>query len=133
MPLGTFLKLHWDRAVAVVLAVIGAMLVITGWAGISGTPYAAEQLPYIMSSGVGGLFLLGAGATLWLSADLRDEWRKLDSVDEALRALGREPEEGVDGIVDIEGAAPAASDRMPDQHRGRSLAAVSGSAEVDGR
>ena len=25
------------------------------------------------------------GATLWLSADLRDEWRKLDSIEEALR------------------------------------------------
>jgi hypothetical protein len=27
-----------------------------------------------------GLFALALGATLWLSADLRDEWRKLDDI-----------------------------------------------------
>jgi hypothetical protein len=33
-----------------------------------------------------GLFLLGAGVMLWLSADMRDEWRKLDSIDQHLAA-----------------------------------------------
>jgi hypothetical protein len=52
--------------------------------GVSGTAYPADQLPYIISGGVGGIFLLGLGAMMWLSADLRDEWRKLDRIDENL-------------------------------------------------
>jgi hypothetical protein len=39
-------------------------------------------MPYIASGGLGGIFLLGLGSTLWLSADLRDEWRKLDELGE---------------------------------------------------
>ena len=31
------------------------------------------------------MFLLGVGAMLWLSADLRDEWRKLDRIEQAIR------------------------------------------------
>jgi hypothetical protein len=38
-----------------------------------------------------GLFLLGLGALLWLSADLRDEWRKLDAIDRHLLEGGRLP------------------------------------------
>ena len=45
----------------------------------------AQQIPYIISGGIGGLFLLGLGAMLWLSADLRDEWRKLDAIERQLR------------------------------------------------
>ena len=59
---------------------------------MSGSPYAAAQLPYIISGGIGGIFLLGVGATLWLSADLRDEWRKLDCIEEALRERQGETE-----------------------------------------
>jgi hypothetical protein len=31
-----------------------------------------------------GVFLLGLGGVLWLSADLRDEWRKLDRIERRL-------------------------------------------------
>jgi hypothetical protein len=62
----------------------GVVVLIIGWVGVSGTEYPAAQLPYIISGGVGGIFLLGLGAMLWLSADLRDEWRKLDRIDENL-------------------------------------------------
>jgi hypothetical protein len=67
-----------------VCTVIGGTLLLVGWIGVSGTPYLAEQVPYIISGGVGGVFFLGIGATLWISADLRDEWRKLDRIEEAL-------------------------------------------------
>jgi hypothetical protein len=30
------------------------------------------------------MFLLGTAAMLWLSADLRDEWRKLDRIEKAI-------------------------------------------------
>jgi hypothetical protein len=80
-----WLRLQWDRALAWVLVGAGAIALIIGWVGVSGTAYAAAQLPYIISGGMGGIFLLGGGATLWLSADLRDEWRKLDRIEEALQ------------------------------------------------
>jgi hypothetical protein len=87
MDFGKWLRVEWDRAVSVGCMVLGAVCLLVGWFGISRTPYPAEQLPYILSSGIGGVFLLGLGATFWLSADLRDEWSKLDSIDESLRAL----------------------------------------------
>ncbi len=74
------LRAHWDRALALGLTVVGVVLLVVGYYRISDTPYPAEQLPLLMSAGVGSLFLLGIGATLWLSADLRDEWHKLDEL-----------------------------------------------------
>jgi hypothetical protein len=85
MDTARWLRLQWDRLLAWALVVAGAIALIAGWIGVSGTAYSAEQLPYIISGGIGGIFLLGVGATLWLSADLRDEWRKLDRIEEALR------------------------------------------------
>jgi hypothetical protein len=87
MELGKWLRVEWDRAVSVGCMVLGAVCLVVGWLGISRTPYPAEQLPYILSGGIAGVFLLGLGATFWLSADLRDEWSKLDSIDESLQAL----------------------------------------------
>ena len=75
-----------DRVAGYTLIALGALLLVLGYAGVSGSPYVAEGLSYIMSGGIGGLFMLGAGTTLLISADLHDEWRKLDRVEEALRA-----------------------------------------------
>ena len=84
MNLMPLLRAQWDRALAIGLAVVGFIVLIVGWFGVSGTPYLAEQLPYIIGNGLGGLFLLGVAAVLWLSADLNDEWRKLDRIEQAL-------------------------------------------------
>ena len=73
---------QWDRVGAVVLVVAGALALLFGWLGISDAVLPSEQLPYLLSGGLVGVFLLGLGATLWLSADLRDEWRKLDRLEE---------------------------------------------------
>jgi len=87
MELGKWLRLGWDRAVAVVLVLVGAAVIFAGWIGVSGEAYPAKQLPFMMSGGVGGMFLLGVGALLWLSGDLRDEWNKLDHIEDALNRL----------------------------------------------
>ena len=47
----------------------------------------AAQIPYILSGGVLGIILVGIGATGWLSADLRDEWRKLDDLEGLLTQI----------------------------------------------
>lgn len=92
-----WLRLEWDRVGAWVLVVAGVVLLLVGYFKVSGTVYPAEQLPYVISAGVGGLFALGLGCTLWLSADLRDEWRKLDRIESSINAGGR---------PDLTGAGP---------------------------
>lgn len=85
MDLKTVLRAQWDRATAIACTALGVIFLLVGWLGVSDTPFLAEQAPYILSGGVGGVFLLGVGATLWISGDLRDEWRKLDRIEAALR------------------------------------------------
>jgi hypothetical protein len=76
----TFLKTQWDRTAGVVSVVAGAVVLLLGWIGVSNTGYVSEQLPYIVSGGLFGVFLLAVGGLLWLSADLRDEWRELRAI-----------------------------------------------------
>ncbi|HEV7863891.1 MAG TPA: hypothetical protein VGR20_14360 [Acidimicrobiia bacterium] len=80
---------QWDRVAAIAFGIAGALAVVLGWVGASQALYPAKQLPYIVSGGVGGLLLIAAMATAWLSADLRDEWRKLDRVEAELVTLNR--------------------------------------------
>jgi len=80
-----FLRRQWDRVAAWGCVVVGAMALLIGWMGISDTPFAAEQIPFVISGGIGGVFFLGVGAMLWISADLHDEWRKLDEIEAVLR------------------------------------------------
>lgn len=75
---------NWDRVAGWALVIAGGIALIIGWVGMSGTSFPADQLPYMMSGGVGGMFLLGLGSTLLLSGDLRDEWHKLDRIEQAL-------------------------------------------------
>jgi hypothetical protein len=84
MDLMTWLRAEWDRVLGFTLIAIGAVLLVLGYIGVSNSPYVAEQVAYIVSGGLGGLFLLGSGATLLILADLHDEWRKLDRVEALL-------------------------------------------------
>ncbi|MCW2614455.1 MAG: hypothetical protein JWN08_1449 [Frankiales bacterium] len=86
MGVKTFVLVQWDRVFAWVAVALGLLVLLIGWLGVSRSAFVFEQLPYVVSGGVGGLFLLGVGAMMWLSADLRDEWRKLDALEVALLA-----------------------------------------------
>jgi hypothetical protein len=79
-----YLREQWDRVAAVVAVTVGALMLLLGWVGVEGKIYLGQQMPYVVSGGLGGIFVLGIGAVLWLSADMRDEWRKLDDVDATL-------------------------------------------------
>jgi len=79
----SWLRVQWDRVGAIGAAFAGLAALALGWVGVSGTPHIAEQLPYFISGGLVALFFLGLAVALWLSADLRDEWREL----RALRLL----------------------------------------------
>jgi hypothetical protein len=95
---------QWDRVGAVVLVVAGALALLFGWLGISDAVLPSEQLPYLLSGGLVGVFLLGLGATLWLSADLRDDWRKLDRLEELVSG---QADVAVDQPVEANGASAA--------------------------
>ncbi|HEX3605015.1 MAG TPA: hypothetical protein VH134_03755 [Candidatus Dormibacteraeota bacterium] len=87
----TILRSEWDRAAALGALALGVAAMVNGWVGVSGTAYSAEQMPYIVGGGLVGIFLLGVAAVLWLSADLRDEWRKLADLDDRLVRLEGRP------------------------------------------
>ena len=83
MSVMKWIRNQWDRVAAVGLMVAAALAMLAGWLGVSRSAYPAESMPYIVSGGFFGLLLIGIAAVLWLSADLRDEWRKLDSIEQA--------------------------------------------------
>lgn len=85
MKWGTWLRAEWDRVAGYGLVGLGALLVLLGYLGVRNTPFVAEQMAYLASGGIGGLFCLGFGVGLLLTADLHDEWRKLDRIEAELR------------------------------------------------
>jgi hypothetical protein len=99
MNLSTFIRSQADRVAAVLATAGGAIALLVGWLRISSFVYPAQQIPVVVSGGLTGLFLIGLGAALWLSADLRDEWRKLDRIEDELRAQRH--------LLETAGAAPA--------------------------
>jgi hypothetical protein len=92
-----WLRKNPDRVGAWLAILLGAVVLFIGWQGASTTEYPAEQLPYILSGGIGGVLLVGVGATLLISADLRDEWRKLDRIERHLAPADDASDELADG------------------------------------
>src|SRR5256885_158464 len=101
MNLGNWMRLAWDRAAAGLLIAAGGGGPGPGGGGVSGEAFPAKQLPYLISGGIAGVFVLGVGTLCWLSADMRDEWTKLDRIESALNRLADS------GLVDSDGARPA--------------------------
>ncbi len=81
-----YVRTQWDRSGAIVAIALGLLVLLLGWLGTSDTKYVAQQIPYVMSGGLLAIMLLTIGAVLWISADLRDEWRELSEQGEVLLA-----------------------------------------------
>jgi hypothetical protein len=109
-----WIRLQWDRALALAATLAGVILLVIGWNDVSSTAYVAKQIPYVVSAGLGGIAALIVGGTLWLSADLRDEWRALDRLED-----GQEKNEGM--IADL-------TDRLHALEAGRPSVASNGTA-----
>jgi hypothetical protein len=99
MEVMTALRTQWDRIGAIVAVIVGLVSLLLGYLGVSDTEYIVKQMPYIISNGLFGLFMLGIGTALWLSADLRDEWRELRALRIAVN------EHGIAARTDDEGTA----------------------------
>jgi hypothetical protein len=75
---------EWERTLAVLLVILGLLAFLNGWLGLSDKGLVTQQVPYVVSGPLLGIFLLGVSATLWLSADMHDEWVKLDRLQETV-------------------------------------------------
>ena len=111
MGILTWLRVQWDRAAAGAAFLAGLVALGLGWLGISDSLYVVEQLPYLISGGLVGLFLLGFGAVMWISADLRDEWRELRGLRELHTERLPRITERVDAELARERRAAASSGR----------------------
>lgn len=100
----TWLRAEWDRFLAWGLLATGAALLVIGAVRVADHRYLADQLSFIMSAGLGGLGCIGFGTGLLLSADLHDEWRRLDQLE---MLLGETPARAGLLAIDVEPEAEA--------------------------
>ena len=74
-----------------ILLPLGFVFIVLGWQGASHTPYAAEQMPYLISGGLLGLGLVFAGGFLyfayWLTQLVYAVRRNTSATVEALQKL----------------------------------------------
>lgn len=115
MEILTLLRAQWDRALAVGAALLGLVLLILGWIGVSGESLVGKQMPFIMSGGIGGIIVVAIGAALWVSADLRDEWSELRRLRLTLDRLEQQEPRARDGAEVVDpagGSSTRASRRM---------------------
>ena len=76
---------QWDRVIGWTCIAAGAVFAVTGALSVAAAADQLDQLSYLATGPALGLFLLGVGAILVVTADLRDDWAKLDQVMTALR------------------------------------------------
>src|SRR5690606_24323397 len=88
---------------ALVAGVVGAVALLIGYFGVSGTLDPGKQLPYLISGGVGGLFLLGVAAALLFSSDLGATRADIARLHQVVADLG-------DQIADLQASLDAASE-----------------------
>ncbi len=97
---------------AIVAMVAGAIALLLGWYGVSGTFDPGEQMSYLVSGGLGGIFLAGVGAALVSSSNMREATRKIDDLQRGIDAL-------TESVADLQraladgAAAPAAPAAAP--------------------
>ena len=101
---------------ALVAAVAGGVALLIGYFGVSGTLDPAKQLPYLISGGIGGLFLLGLAAALLFSADLgatrADIARLQDTVEELSEQIA-DLQASLDEAATPPAARPPGGPRQP--------------------
>lgn len=133
MNLWLWLRSEWDRVAGFTLVGLGAVLLLLGYLGVKDSPFVAEQLAYIASGGLGGIFCLGIGVGLLLSADLHDEWRKLDRIEAAMRGEPLpNPTELLDRTTD-NGTATAGASHPPSGVAQRPLVGAAPVMAIDWR
>ena len=81
------MKKDWRELAAVAFAVLGGVLMVVGWVGVSQTTEVVDQLPYLFSGGLGGLVCVLIGLGLYIARNHAREQARIDELNEHLRAL----------------------------------------------
>jgi hypothetical protein len=108
---GRFFRSEWDRVAGYACLLAGVVALAFGIAGVRDAADVVDEISYLVTGGIGAVFLLGTGATLLLSADLHDDFRKLDRVEEKLDTIHRALLAEHPHLADL--AAPAPSPEPP--------------------
>ena len=112
----SFVRAQWDRVLGWALIAAGGVALLLAYDGIRHSPYVADQLSYLASGGVGGLWLAGVGSTLLVTANLADEWRQLDDI-RALVARALDVDDGGRGAERLRELqsrhGPSVAERVP--------------------
>jgi hypothetical protein len=98
----SYFRTQWDRTAAGIFAIAGVVILIAGYRGVADTQYIGEQIPFVISAGFGSVVALTIAAALWISADLRDEWRELADQNDALRAEQSQRREALEEFIRAE-------------------------------
>ena len=92
MTLLALLRAQWDRVLGRLLVVGGLVGVVAGLITIAGSgDNPKDQLSFLASGVIGGLFSIGLGGCLLVSARLQDRWRRVEKAEPAT-AVVIEPE-----------------------------------------
>lgn len=83
----TLNNLDWRQAAGVLLLALGAIVLLLGWYGVSGTTNVAQQLSYFISGGLGGAGMVAAGLALVISYEHVADRRTLSRLEERLDRL----------------------------------------------
>lgn len=92
---------------ALVAGIAGGVALLIGYFGVSGTLDPAKQLPYLISGGIGGLFLLGLAAALLFSSDLGATRADIARLQATVEELGEQVAELQATLEARPAAAPA--------------------------
>jgi hypothetical protein len=92
-----------------ILIGVGALVMLLGYFGVSREALPAKQIPYLVSGGIGGVFLAVLGAYFLGTQQMRNDSGRLDRVermvDELHQALLRRPDAPVVDAAAAEAAA----------------------------
>jgi outer membrane murein-binding lipoprotein Lpp len=116
-------RLRDPRLVLAVVAIAaGAIALLLGWYGVSGTFDPGEQMSYVVSGGLGGLFLAGVGAALVSSSNVRQATRKIDDLQRGMDELLATVDELRSAVADATARAEAAARPAPARRTRKAVA-----------
>jgi hypothetical protein len=67
--------------------IVGALLILLGYLGVSREALVAKQLPYLISGGIGGVALVGLGGAYITLSGLRHDSGRLDRLERMVHEL----------------------------------------------
>lgn len=88
------IRQSWKLPVGLLLALGGGVAILSGWSSVRNLLEVADQVPHLISGGIGGLALVLAGVWLLRSHEtglivehLRENAERLDRIEEAMTEL----------------------------------------------